>query len=466
MSYNKVSESTIKDIKAIINDEDRVFYGENISEDYSHDELGSIKEMPDVVVKANTTEEVSEIMKYAYEHNIPVTARGSGTGLVGAAVALHKGIVLDLSGMNKILELDEENLTLTVEPGVLLMEIAKFVEENDLFYPPDPGEKTATIGGNISTNAGGMRAVKYGLTRDYVRGLEVVLPNGHVMNLGGKVVKNSSGYSIKDLIVGAEGTLAIITKATLKLLPLPKKAISLLVPFEDLETAIETVPKIIKSKSIPTAIEFMQKEAIVAAEEYLGKKFPDHTSDAYLLLTFDGNSREEIEKDYEKVADICLKEGAIDAFISDTEERQESIWSARGAFLEAIKASTTEMDEVDVVVPRNKVAEFVKYTNELQKEFDIRIKSFGHAGDGNLHIYILRDKLDEKAWNEKLQKVMQCMYDKSKELRGQVSGEHGIGFAKKGYLNESLSDELVGLMKGIKLTFDPKNILNPGKVCE
>lgn len=466
MSYSKVSENTIKDIEKIINDEDRVFYGENINEDYSHDELGSIKEFPDIVVKVATTEEVSEVMKYAYEHNIPVTARGSGTGLVGAAVALHKGIVLDLSGMNKILELDEDNLTLTVEPGVLLMEIAKFVEENDLFYPPDPGEKTATIAGNISTNAGGMRAVKYGVTRDYVRGLEVVLPNGHVMNLGGKVVKNSSGYSLKDLIVGAEGTLAIITKATLKLLPLPKKAISLLVPFENLETAIETVPKIIKSKSIPTAIEFMQKEAIVAAEEYLGKKFPDHTSDAYLLLTFDGNSREEIEKDYEKVADICLKEGAIDAFISDTEERQESIWSARGAFLEAIKASTTEMDEVDVVVPRNRVAEFVKYTHKLEKEYDLRIKSFGHAGDGNLHIYLLRDALDEKTWHEKLQKVMQCMYDRAKELKGQVSGEHGIGFAKKGYLNESLSDELIGIMRGIKLTFDPKNILNPGKVCE
>ncbi|MBY0755372.1 FAD-binding oxidoreductase [Clostridium sardiniense] len=466
MSYSKVSENTIKDIEKIINDEDRVFYGENINEDYSHDELGSIKQLPDIVVKVANTEEVSEIMKYAYEHNIPVTARGSGTGLVGAAVALHKGIVLDLSGMNKILELDEENLTLTVEPGVLLMEIAKFVEENDLFYPPDPGEKTATIGGNISTNAGGMRAVKYGVTRDYVRGLEVVLPNGHVMNLGGKVVKNSSGYSLKDLVVGAEGTLAIITKATLKLLPLPKKAISLLVPFENLETAIETVPKIIKSKAIPTAIEFMQKEAIVAAEEYLGKKFPDHTSDAYLLLTFDGNSREEIEKDYEKVADICLKEGAIDAFISDTEERQESIWSARGAFLEAIKASTTEMDEVDVVVPRNRVAEFVKYTHKLEKEYDIRIKSFGHAGDGNLHIYLLRDALDEKTWHEKLQKVMQCMYDRAKELKGQVSGEHGIGFAKKGYLNESLSDELIGIMRGIKLTFDPKNILNPGKVCE
>ncbi|MEG0133984.1 MAG: FAD-binding oxidoreductase, partial [Clostridium sp.] len=229
MSYNKVSESTIEDIKAIINDCDRVFYGSDINEDYSHDELGSIKELPDVVVKVMTTEEVSKIMKYAYENNIPVTARGSGTGLVGAAVALYRGIVLDLSGMNKILELDEDNLTLTVEPGVLLMEISKFVEENDLFYPPDPGEKTATIAGNISTNAGGMRAVKYGVTRDYVRGLEVVLANGDVMNLGGKVVKNSSGYSLKDLVVGSEGTLAIITKAILKLVPLPKKAISLLI---------------------------------------------------------------------------------------------------------------------------------------------------------------------------------------------------------------------------------------------
>ena len=466
MSYNKVSESTIEDIKAIINDCDRVFYGSDINEDYSHDELGSIKEFPDVVVKAMTTEEVSKIMKYAYENNIPVTARGSGTGLVGAAVALYRGIVLDLSGMNKILELDEDNLTLTVEPGVLLMEISKFVEENDLFYPPDPGEKTATIAGNISTNAGGMRAVKYGVTRDYVRGLEVVLANGDVMNLGGKVVKNSSGYSLKDLVVGSEGTLAIITKAILKLVPLPKKAISLLIPFNDLETAIETVPKIIKSKAVPTAIEFMQREAIVAAEQYLGKKFPDHTSDAYLLLTFDGNSKEEIEKDYEKVANICLKEGAIDAFISDTEERQESIWSARGAFLEAIKASTTEMDEVDVVVPRNRVAEFVKFTHKLEKKFNIRIKSFGHAGDGNLHIYLLKDDLSEEAWSSKLKEVMKCMYDKSKELKGQVSGEHGIGFAKKGYLNESLSDEQIALMRGIKLTFDPKNILNPGKVCE
>ena len=467
MSYKEVE---VKDYEYILsiaeNDKERVFFRNEINEDYSHDELGGIKNMPDIVIQAVSTQEISEVMKYAYENNIPVTPRGSGTGLVGAAVPLKGGIVIDLSRMNKILELDEENLTLTLETGVLLMDIGKYVEEFDLFYPPDPGEKSATIGGNISTNAGGMRAVKYGVTRDYVRGLEVVLPNGDIVELGGKVVKNSSGYALKDLIIGAEGTLGIVTKATLKLLPLPKKALSLLIPFESLERAIETVPKIIKSKSIPTAIEFMQKEAILAAEEFLGKTFPDKSSDAYLLLTFDGNSTEEIEKAYENVANICLEAGALDVFISDTEERQESIWSARGCFLEAIKALTSEMDEVDVVVPRNKIGEFVTFTHELEKTANIRIKSFGHAGDGNLHVYILRDELSQEAWHTKLSEVMQRMYDKAKELKGQVSGEHGIGFAKKGYLKQSLPDQCINIMQGIKLAFDPRNILNPGKVCE
>ena len=467
MSYKEVELKDYEYVLSVIeNDKERVFFKDDVNEDYSHDELGGIKKMPDIVVQVLSTEEVSKIMKYAYENNIPVTPRGSGTGLVGAAVPLEGGIVIDLSKMNKILELDEENLTLTLEPGVLLMEISKYVEEHELFYPPDPGEKSATIGGNINTNAGGMRAVKYGVTRDYIRGLEVVLPNGEVVNLGGKVVKNSSGYSLKDLIIGSEGTLGIVTKAILKLLPLPKKAVSLLIPFNTLEDAIETVPKIIKSKSIPTAIEFMQREAILAAEEFLGKSFPDKSSDAYLLLTFDGNSTEEIEKNYENVANICLEAGALDVLISDTEERQESIWSARGCFLEAIKALTTEMDEVDVVVPRNLIGKIVTFTHELEKEKNIRIKSFGHAGDGNLHIYILRDDLDEENWSKKLTEIMQIMYDKAKELQGQVSGEHGIGFAKKGYLKQSLPNECIGIMRGIKYSFDPKNILNPGKVCE
>jgi glycolate oxidase len=465
MEYKKIESKDIEYILSVIGDKERVLFGEAINEDYSHDELGSVKRMPDLVVQPLSTEEVSKVMKYAHENTIPVTPRGSGTGLVGAAVPIHGGIIIDLSKMNKILELDEENLTLTVEPGVLLMEILKFVEEHDLMYPPDPGEKTATIAGNINTNAGGMRAVKYGVTRDYVRGLELVLPNGEIIQAGGKVVKNSSGYSIKDLVIGSEGTLAIVTKAILKLIPLPKKVVSLLIPFPDLDTAIETVPKIIKSKSVPTAIEFMQRAAIVAAEEFLGKKFPDNSSDAYLLLSFDGNSKEEIERNYENVANICLEAGALDVYISDTQERHESIWSARGAFLEAIKASTTDMDEVDVVVPRNKVAEFVKFTHELETKFDIRIKSFGHAGDGNLHIYILKDQLDEETWMKKLNDVMDEMYKKSRELKGQVSGEHGIGFAKKTYLNQALSGEALAIMKGIKMTFDPKNILNPGKVC-
>ncbi|SCZ00771.1 FAD-binding oxidoreductase [Alkaliphilus peptidifermentans] len=463
MKYKKIDE---KDIQFLISalGEDRVFVGGNINEDFSHDELASVKRMPDALIEVKTTDEVSKVMKYAFDNNIPVTPRGQGTGLVGGAVSLHGGIMMNMSKMNKILELDEENLTLTVEPGVLLMEISKYVESHDLFYPPDPGEKSATIAGNINTNAGGMRAVKYGVTRDYVRGLEVVLPNGEVLEIGGKIVKNSSGYSLKDLIVGSEGTLGIVTKAILRLIPLPKKTISLLVPFNSLEEAIETVPKVIKSKSTPTAVEYMVRDTILSAEEFLGKPFPDKSSDAYLLLSFDGNSKEDIEKAYESVAEICLESGALDVYISETQERHEAIWSARGAFLEAIKASTTEMDECDVVVPRNKIAEFVKYSNELQKEFDIRIKSFGHAGDGNLHIYVLRDELSQEAWEKKLGDVFDRMYGRARELNGQVSGEHGIGIAKMEYLKQSFSDEHLNILRGIKTTFDPKGVLNPGKV--
>ncbi len=464
MNYKAIESQDIAFLISVCG-KDRVFVGEEINEDFAHDELGGIEKLPEVMVEATSTEEVSKIMKYAFEHHIPVTPRGQGTGLVGGSVAIYGGIMLNLTKMNKIVELDEDNLTLTVEPGVLLMEISKFVESHDLFYPPDPGEKSATIAGNINTNAGGMRAVKYGVTRDYVRGLEIVLPNGDVMEVGGKIVKNSSGYSLKDLIVGSEGTLAIVTKAVLKLLPLPKKAISLLIPFPNLAMAIETVPKIIKSKTIPTAVEFMESAAILAAEEFLGMKFPDKSSDAYLLLTFDGNSKEEIESAYDKVAHICLDSGALDVLISNTQERQESIWKARGAFLEAIKASTTEMDECDVVVPRNKVADFIKYTNELQEQFNVRVKSFGHAGDGNLHVYVLRDALTEEEWKKTLGDVFECMYGRARELGGQVSGEHGIGYAKKPFLIESMGDNGMQLLKNIKLAFDPKSILNPGKVC-
>jgi len=460
----KVTHEDVAALQTIVG-ESEVLWGESISEDYAHDELGGISRMPEVLVRVRTTEEVSAIMKLAHERTIPVTVRGSGTGLVGAAVPIHGGILLETTKMNKILNLDSNNLTVTVQPGVLLMELAAFAEEHDFLYPPDPGEKSATIGGNISTNAGGIRAVKYGVTRDYVRSLTVVLPNGEIQTFGAAVAKNSSGYSLKDLIIGSEGTLAIICEAVLKLVPLPKVSVSLLVPFPDMKCAIEAVPHIIRSKVTPTAIEYMSRDTILFSESYLGKKFPDTKNDAYILLTFDGNTDAQVEQDMSTVAELCLTIGALDAYIVDTEERKKSVWSARGAFLEAIKASTTEMDECDVVVPGNQVDTFIKFTHDLAEEFNIRIPSFGHAGDGNLHVYICRDALNDADWKQTLNACFDRMYEKAVELGGLVSGEHGIGYAKKEFLKRQYGQTPIALMQGIKQVFDPKNILNPGKVC-
>ncbi len=463
IEYKKIIQADIDFLVSVLGKE-RVLTTEDISEDFAHDELAGKHFPPDVLIEVGTTDEISRIMKYAYTENIPVTPRGQGTGLVGSSVTTHGGIMMNMCAMNKILELDENNLTLTVEPGVLLMDIISYLEGTGFFYAPDPGEKSATIGGNINTNAGGMRAFKYGVTRENIRGLEIVYSNGEVEEIGGKVVKTSSGYSLKDIIVGSEGTLAVVSKAILKLLPVPKYSLSLLVPFPTLEEAIETVPKIIKAKIIPTALEFMERGVILDAENFLGKKFPDKSSDAYLLLTFDGNTKEEIEESYERAAHVCLDSKAIDVFISDTPERQESIWNSRGTFLEAIKASTTMIDECDVVVPRDKIADFVKYSTTLQDKFKIRIKSFGHAGDGNLHIYVLKDDLNDTEWEDKLSKVFKCLYDKTKEIGGKVSGEHGIGYAKIPYLRKSSTENELKVFAGIKSAFDPKNILNPGKI--
>ncbi|HPX32409.1 MAG TPA: FAD-binding oxidoreductase [Erysipelotrichaceae bacterium] len=463
--YKSFDNFDLAYIKSII-DNERVYEKGHISSDFSHDELATLIKYPDVLIKVKNAEEISAIMKYAYEKSIPVTVRGSGTGLVGGAVPVEGGIMINTSLMNQILELDDKNFTITVEPGVLLMDLAAYVEENDLFYPPDPGEKSATIGGNISTNAGGMRAVKYGVTRDYVRSLKVVMPNGDIETFGSNVVKNSSGYSLKDLIIGSEGTLAIIVEATLKLLPLPSESISLLVPFETMQQALDAIPEILRSKTNPTAIEYMSKETILNSEKFLGKKFPDSKHDAYLLLTFDGNDINIIENDYSKVANLCLAQGAIDAYFIDTDERKKSVWSARGAFLEAIKASTDKMDECDVVVPKDLIADYIKYTHKLSKQLGVRIPSFGHAGDGNLHIYVCKDGMPEEIWQQKLKTAFKKLYQKAQEMNGLVSGEHGIGYAKKQYLKESLGENQIKIMQQIKNVFDPKNILNPGKICQ
>ncbi|MFA5543451.1 MAG: FAD-binding oxidoreductase [Bacilli bacterium] len=462
--YKKVDKLDIDYFKSIFG-EDRVLVGDDINEDYFHDEIPTIKGIPDVVIKVTSTSSISKVMKYANEHLIPVVVRGSGTGLVGACVATSGGILLDTTSMNKILNLDENNLVLEVEPGVLLMDIYEYVEPKGLFYAPDPGEKTATIGGNVSTNAGGMRAIKYGVTRDWVVAMEVVLPNGEITRFGRVVAKNSTGYSLKDLVIGSEGTLCVITKLYLKLVPKPEKTTSLLVPFEKAEDAIKSVPVILRSKLSPTAVEYFDRPTISFSENYLGKKFPDRKYDAFILLTFDGMDDAEVQAKCDNAANLCLDElGALDVLIVDTEERKEDVWKARGAFLEAIKASTTEMDECDVVVPRDRIADYIRFTHELSEKYNVRIPSFGHAGDGNLHIYICRDDLDCDSWTKLLDEVFNEMYQKADEMGGLVSGEHGIGFAKKKYMEQLLGDTQIEIMRGIKKSFDPNNILNPGKV--
>jgi glycolate oxidase len=463
MNYKSITAKDISVFENIVGSE-HAFTRDKISIDYAHDELSGIHSFPDLLLEATSTKQVSEIIKYAYENNIPVTPRGQGTGLVGGAVPIHGGVLLNISPMNKIIELDENNMTLTVEAGTLLMEINSFLAGTGLFYAPDPGEKSATIGGNINTNAGGMRAIKYGVTRDNIRGFEIVYPDGTIDFIGGKIAKNSSGYSIKDIIIGSEGTLAIVTKAMLKLLPSPKYELSLLVPFPSLAKAIEAVPKVLKASINPTGVEFMEKDVILAAENFLGKEFPDSSADAYLLIKFDGNNKNEIETTYEKTAFACLNAEAIDVFISDSPEREEAIWSTRGTFLEAIKASTTDIDECDVVIPRDKIADFIKFTNALQEKHNVRIKSFGHAGDGNLHIYILKDEMTEKEWQKTSQKVFKEMYNKALQIDGKVSGEHGIGYSKIPYLHQLASKKERNIFKEIKKSFDPKNILNPGKI--
>ena len=347
----------------------RVFSGEDISTDYDHDEMTEYGHfMPEAVLQALSADEISRVLRYCNDHQIAVTPRGAGTGLCGGCVAVHGGVVLSTEKMKKVLEVDTRNMTATVEPGVLLMEFPKYLEGTGLFYPPDPGEKTATMGGNAMTNAGGMRAVRYGVTRDYVLGMQVVLADGSILELGGKNVKSSSGYSLIDLMIGSEGTLGFLTRLTVKLVPEPKVNLSLLIPFDDLEACIGAVPQVLSCGCDPTAVEFMEREVITCAEEYLGKQFPDTSADAYLLVRLDGPSTEALQPAVNAVTDLVLSIGARDVLLADTDERKESIWNARGAFLEAIKGSTSTMDECDVVVPRDSIPAFMRRTVEIGRE--------------------------------------------------------------------------------------------------
>ena len=468
-TYNQVTPEIIEELKKISGD--RVVVGADVNPDYSRDEMPIYgTKMPDVSIDVLSTEEVSAIMKVCYDNNIPVTCRGSGTGLVGACTPIAGGVVLCTMRMKQILEYDTDNFVVRVQPGVLLNDLAEDALKQGLLYPPDPGEKFATLGGNVSTNAGGMRAVKYGATRDYVRAMTVVLPTGEIVKMGATVSKTSSGYSLLNLIIGSEGTLGIITELTLKLIPAPKQTVSLICPFEDLATCISTVPLFKKAHMDPQALEFFEREILISSEEYLGKAvFPRNIGGqdvgAYLLVTFDANTQDAIDALVEQAAELVVEAGAMDVLVADTPAKMKDAWAARSSFLEGIEEQTKLLDECDVVVPVSKIADFVLYIKEIDKEFDFEVKMFGHAGDGNLHVYTCSVDMEMDAFVKQVDQFMRKLYAKTTELGGQISGEHGIGMGKVEYLAESVGPVNMRLMEEIKKVFDPKMILNPGKVC-
>ena len=468
-TYNKLTPELIEQLKAAA--PGHLYTGEDVNEDYSHDEMPIYgKQMPDALLMATSTEEIAAVMKICNDNLIPVTPRGAGTGLAGGCVPVLGGVVIDTTKMKKILSYDLENFTVTIQPGVLLQELADDCSRQGYLYPPDPGEKLATVGGNVSTNAGGMRAVKYGTTRDYVLAMTVVLPTGEITKFGAAVSKTSSGYSLLNLMIGSEGTLGIITELTLKIIPAPKKVISLVIPFEDLESAISTVPLIKKANLGPQALEFMEREIVLSSERYIGRSvFPQViegvTAGAYLLVTFDGEDEDELLDLVEKTSDLVLEQGALDVLVADSPAKIKDAWAARSSFLGAIEAETKLLDECDVVVPCNQIASFLTFAKQYGEECGLIIKSFGHAGDGNLHIYQCSNDLPEEEFKARVDKYFHTLYDHAVQCGGQVSGEHGIGRGKVKYLIESVGETNMALMEGIKKVFDPNMILNPGKVC-
>ncbi len=471
--FNALTDRVVRELKKIVGEKNVICDPEK-KIDYSHDEfsLSDIAHEPDVVVKSNSTQEVSRILSLANEEKIPVTPRGGATGLCGGCVPASGGIVLSLERMNRIVEVDRYNQMIVAEAGVMLMDFYPRVEEEGLFFPPHPGDETAMIGGVIATNAGGARAVKYGVVRNYIRGLEVVLPSGAVINLGGKLMKSSTGYNLLHLMIGSEGTLGIITKATIQLLPSPQMSRSLIIPYENLKDAIDTVPELLAKKIMPLAVEFIPKDVIQITEKFLRKRWPSTLGSTYLLIICDASTEEQMDKLSEQVAAICMERNALDVFVADNPSKQQQVLEIRSKIYEAIKAHTLEI--LDIAVPRAEIAQHVKRVQEVSQEYKIWLPTFGHAADGNVHTHIMKAvyedghivPLPEEDWKNKLENVRRELYRDCKERGGVISGEHGIGIVKKPYLSYVLDEESISLMRGIKRTFDPNNILNPGKIFD
>lgn len=452
-------------IEDIITDNERLFLSDAVPEEYLTDQY--VKEVASIYAVALpvTHDEVVELVKFAEQEDLVIIARGAGTGVAGAQVPIHGNeLIIDLKLMNRILELDEETFTLTVEPGALVGDIHAFVENRGYLYPPDPASKHSSIGGNLATNAGGLRAVKYGVTRDYVREMTVVLPTGEEMTLGSLNIKSSSGYDLLDLFIGSEGTLGIITQIKLRLLPLPAASRFALIAFEDVFKATEGTLAILSSGADPSEVELFEKDAAYYAEQYLGYPLQLQEGNAYLLVSLDGNDQIELATRMETltqaVAPLALQ---VLPFEQEDEERKARL--IRDNILIGLM-EFTEYEMLDEVVPINKFAELIEYTKGLQDKHGLQVLNFGHAGDGNVHTILMRNDLDEEEWLNRRRALLDDLYKKVSELGGLPSAEHGIGVVKKDYLNQMTADVNMKYMKKIKQVFDPDNRLNPGKVFE
>lgn len=461
--FNKINDELIKCLEevtspgAVIRDTDSLKL-------YSKDYTENLSFNPEVIVKPSNTAEVSSILKIANKHKIPVVPRGGGTGLSGGALPVYGGICLSMERFKRILEIDTENFQAVAEPGVITQVFQEECEMLNLYYPPDPASRGSSfLGGNLAECSGGPRAVKYGVTKDYILGLEFVTPEGEIINTGARVLKNVSGYNLTQLIIGSEGTLGVITKIIFRLIPLPKFKKVMLAAFNSIEDSAKTVAKIFQNGITPSALELMERTAMQAAERQLSKKFPNGDAAAQLLIEVDGNYEDSLDRDIEIIAEIVTENGAYDVILAEDNQKMNELWSLRRCIGEAVK-SISEYKEEDTVVPRAKIPELIKGVKEISGKYGITTICYGHAGDGNVHVNILKDKLDDKTWESNLETAIKEIFRLTVSLGGTISGEHGIGYSQKNYLPIALSNKELELMKNIKKTFDPNNIMNPGKI--
>jgi len=465
MSFNKIEQKHLNFFIDLLT-EDLVKVDQEALDSYSHDETEDLVFSPEIILLPTTSQQVSEILKYCNDNLIPVTPQGARTGLSGGALPLFGGVALSMEKFNKILEIDTLNGQVTVEPGVITQLIQEAVAEKGLFYPPDPASKgSCFIGGNLAENSGGPKAVKYGVTNEYVLNLEVVLANGDIIWTGANVLKNATGYNLTQLVVGSEGTLAIITKAVLKLIPHPKMDMLMLVPFKSAEMACEAVAAIFQKGITPSGMEFMERDALIWTKDFINDDsiiIPDDIK-AHLLIEVDGNDSDTLMKECEEIMSVVEGYDAGEILFADSQAQKDKLWNLRRKVGEAVKSQSVYKEE-DTVVPRYQLPKLLAGVKAIGKKYGFHSVCYGHAGDGNLHINIIKGDLSDDFWNNELAVAIKELFELTVGLGGTISGEHGIGLVQKKYMTIPFGQTELNLMKGIKNIFDPNGILNPGKI--